>query len=69
MVNKDINYDYYSIIKGFQKNTGKKSGLLNTSFNLHGYPIVSSPIDALDVFDKSGLRYIAVNNYLIEKTG
>ena len=68
MVSKIVNPDYYSIINEFQKNTKKKSGVLNTSFNLHGYPIVSSPMDALEVFDKSGLKYVAINNYIISKS-
>lgn len=41
--------------------------VLNTSFNLHGYPIVHSPKDALEVLDKSGLKYLAIENYLIWK--
>ncbi len=41
--------------------------VLNTSFNLHGYPLVYSPLDALKVFDKSGLQNISIGNYLISK--
>ena len=41
--------------------------MLNTSFNLHGYPLVYSPDDALSVFDHSGLQYLTLGNYLVEK--
>jgi len=41
--------------------------LLNTSFNLHGYPVVCGPEEALWVFANSGLRYLALGNYLITK--
>lgn len=38
------NPDYYDIIKEFEKITGI-GGILNTSFNLHGKPVVCSPED------------------------
>src|SRR3989338_2211955 len=59
---------YYQIIEHFEQKSGKRGGVLNTSFNLHGYPIVSSPKDALEVFFKSGLQYLALGDYLISKT-
>ena len=67
VVKKEWNPSYYQIIELFEKKTGKHGGILNTSFNLHGYPIVSSPADALEVFEKSGLRYLAIGSYLISK--
>lgn len=59
---------YYKILTEFERITGKRGGVLNTSFNLHGYPIVSSPQDALDVFKRSGLRHLAIGRYLISKS-
>jgi len=59
---------YHEIIQEFEKKSGKRAGVLNTSFNLHGYPIVSSPQDAVDVFLKSGLRYLALGSYLLKKS-
>ena len=41
--------------------------LLNTSFNLHGYPIVQDYKDAIHVLLNSGLNYLVVDNYLISK--
>ena len=62
------NPSYHKILTKFQRITGKKGGILNTSFNLHGYPIVSAPGDAIDVFLESGLRYLAMGPYLLSKS-
>lgn len=67
VISENWNKSYYQILRGFQEKTGKKGGILNTSFNLHGYPIVSSPDDALDVFARSGLSHLAIGSYLISK--
>jgi carbamoyltransferase len=66
IVEKAQNVNYFKLISEFEKLTGI-GALLNTSFNLHGFPIVSSPEDALHVLDKSGLDYLAIGNYLIKK--
>ena len=65
-VNKNINFEYYELIKEFKKITGV-GVLLNTSFNLHGEPIVFQPKDAIKSFLKSGLNYLYMDNYLITK--
>lgn len=66
IIEEDWNPEYYKILKEFEKETD--SGvLLNTSFNLHGYPIVCGPEEALWVFENSGLEYLALGNYLIHK--
>lgn len=65
-VNKDYNSSYYKLIKEFEKLTGV-GAVLNTSFNLHGYPIVLGPKEALNAFENSGLKYLAINSYLITK--
>ena len=49
---------------------GEASGLpvlLNTSFNLRGEPIVSSPADALKTFRASGLDLLVLGNTLVRK--
>lgn len=60
------NPDYYSLLKQFEKLTGW-GAILNTSFNLHGYPIVCTPKDALQVFSDSGLRFLGIGNFLVKK--
>ncbi|MBI4184560.1 MAG: hypothetical protein HY521_11235, partial [Proteobacteria bacterium] len=44
-----------------------RGAILNTSFNLHGYPIVNSPDDALAVFLNSELDHLALNRFLLSK--
>ncbi len=41
--------------------------LLNTSFNLHGYPIVRTPDEALHVFRQSGLEYLQLGGFIARK--
>jgi carbamoyltransferase len=57
---------YHAVLREFERRTGT-GAVLNTSFNLHGHPIVSRPEDALDVFDRSGLTHLAIENWLVEK--
>ena len=65
-ISREDNNLYYDIIKAFGDNTGVY-GLLNTSFNLHGSPVVMSPEDALFVFENSGLDCLVLENFLILK--
>jgi carbamoyltransferase len=39
--------------------------VLNTSFNIHGEPLVCSPSDAVDVFLRSGADALAIGRYLV----
>jgi carbamoyltransferase len=66
VVNASWNPGYYSLLKEFEKLTGR-GAILNTSFNLHGHPIVCTPRDALQVFSDSGLRFMGIGNFLVEK--
>ena len=65
-VYKDWNPEYWKLLKYYESLTGEGI-ILNTSFNLHGFPIVSSAQQALDVFNHSGLKYLALGDYLIWK--
>ena len=66
VVTKEANPNYHSLISHFESITGR-GVILNTSFNLHGEPIVYSAKDAVRVFLKSGLNYLALDNYLLKK--
>ena len=66
LLEEKFNSSYYNLIRNFEKHTGIPA-LLNTSFNLHGYPIVCAPIDAITTLTKSGLKHLAIGNYLISK--
>jgi carbamoyltransferase len=67
VVTKEANPGYHDLISHFESITGR-GAILNTSFNLHGEPIVYSATDAVRVFLKSGLEYLALDNYLLKKT-
>jgi carbamoyltransferase len=60
------NPDYYRLIKCYEEITGEGI-ILNTSFNLHGFPVVYHPEDALEVLDQSGLRFLALGNWWVWK--
>ena len=61
------NPDYYRLLKEYEDRTGEGI-VLNTSFNLHGEPMVYRARDAVDVFLRSGLEYMALGNWWVEKT-
>jgi carbamoyltransferase len=60
------NPEYHAVIREFERRTGV-GAVLNTSFNLHGEPIVASAADAVDTFERSGLPHLAVGHWLISK--
>lgn len=66
IIEKEWNPEYYRILKEFEKTTGR-GVLLNTSFNLHGYPLVHGPHEAMWTFKNSELEYLALGNYLLHK--
>jgi len=68
ILEKGQNVDVEEILNEFEKLTGRAI-LLNTSFNLHGYPIVFSPKEALWTFKNSGLEHLVMGKYLIKKNG
>lgn len=66
IISESDNPKYYDLVKKFEKLTGI-GAVLNTSFNLHGEPIVLTPQDAIRTFLKSGLSYLAIEDLLITK--
>ena len=67
LAEKNSNKNYYQLIMEFYKKK-KIPALLNTSLNLHGYPIASTIKEVLQTFINSDLKYLYVNDqYLIEK--
>ncbi len=64
---EEHNPDYHRLLKEYESRTGEGI-LLNTSFNLHGEPIVYRARDAVDVFLRSGLRHMALGNWWVEKS-
>tara|TARA_Y100000996_G_C22557231_1_gene655946 strand:+ start:2864 stop:4651 length:1788 start_codon:yes stop_codon:yes gene_type:complete len=66
LLKKDENPILWDLIFKFNEKTGIPA-LLNTSFNLHGEPIVRTIQDALRVFEKSELEVLWLDNHIIEK--
>lgn len=64
ILKKKHNYRYYKLVEDFGKETGVYC-LLNTSLNLHGYPMVCSPEEAMFTLKNSQLDGLIVKNYLI----
>ena len=66
VLGRDANPRFYELVSAYGERTGNPA-LLNTSFNLHGEPIVGSAEDALSTLERSGLRHLALGPYLISK--
>ena len=58
--------DFHRLLEEYEARTGE-GAVLNTSFNLHGEPMVHSARDAVDVFLRSGLEHMALANWWVEK--
>jgi carbamoyltransferase len=65
-IKKEWNPRYYQIVQQFGEATGVPV-LLNTSFNLRGEPIVTSPANAFNTFSKSGIDILVLQNFMIRK--
>jgi carbamoyltransferase len=65
-VRAEHNADFHRLLEEYESITGE-AAVLNTSFNLHGEPIVYRARDAVDVFLRSGLEYMALANWWVEK--
>ncbi len=66
VVFREDNPSYYRLIKRFMDRTGV-GAVLNTSFNLHGYPIVYTPSQAIFTLQNSDLDALAIGDYMIRK--
>lgn len=66
LVTADLYPDLSQIIREVDEISGIPA-VLNTSFNLHGFPIVTSTWEAIDVFLKSELDLLFVDDFLFSK--
>jgi carbamoyltransferase len=66
IVSNSLNPSYHELICRFGELTNVYA-LLNTSLNHHGAPIVSTAADALDVFFKSDLDCLILDQVLVKK--
>src|SRR5690606_23236364 len=58
--------DFYDIIQKFKGITGIPC-VLNTSFNLHGSPIVENSTQAIEVLLKSAIDALVIDDVIIER--
>jgi carbamoyltransferase len=56
--------DFHAILSAYHRRAGIPS-LINTSFNMHGEPIVCTPEDALRSFDQGNLEHLAIGNWIV----
>lgn len=65
-VHREASPRYHRLIDTFGKATGVPV-ILNTSFNLKGEPIVNTPQEAFQTFNRSGMDVLVLGDYVIEK--
>ena len=65
-VHKTTNPRYHALLNEFDKRTGC-AVLINTSFNVRGEPIVSSPSDAYRCFMRTEMDYLVIENFILGK--
>jgi carbamoyltransferase len=64
-VERDVDPRYYRLIEEFGRQTGVPI-LLNTSFN-ENEPIVMTPAEALDTFQKTRMDTLVLGNYVLRR--
>ncbi len=65
-VTKKYNELFYNIINEFYKLSGIPV-VINTSFNVKGEPIVNTPSEAIDSFERMNLDYLSIGRCLVKK--
>ena len=66
-VHEETNPRYHELLTRFEAKTGCPV-LINTSFNVRGEPIVSTPEDAFRCFMGSDIEFLAVGNCILHKS-
>ena len=65
-VTEESHKEFYELLTEFGK-ISDTNVLLNTSFNIRGYPILSSIKDALYALNNTQMDYVVIDDYLFEK--
>lgn len=65
-VRREWNPRYYDLVDQFGQATGVPI-LMNTSFNLRGEPIVTTPAQALNTFGNSDIDTLVLENFIVRK--
>jgi carbamoyltransferase len=64
LIDPETTPDFHRILTEYHRLTGIPS-LINTSFNMHGEPIVCTPEDAIRSFQQGHIDYLAIGNFLV----
>lgn len=67
VLKKPANPGYWDVIDRFRSRTGVPV-VLNTSFNLSGQPIVRTPEQAIDTFQRSKIDFLQAGDYFVGPT-
>lgn len=65
-VRREVNPDYWELIKRFGDLTGEYL-VLNTSFNIKGEPIINKPSEAIRCLYDSGIDALVLGSFVLEK--
>lgn len=68
VVDAKLHSGFHRLIESFREETGV-GAVLNTSFNIHGDPMVCGPGDAVHTFLNSRLDALQMEDYYIERPG
>ena len=66
LVTKQLYPELHHILNGFFQKTGIPA-ILNTSFNLHGWPIVTGSLEAVEVFINSEIDVLVIDDWVVER--
>ena len=66
IVNENDAGDFAQLLREARQRWGA-GVVLNTSFNIHGEPLVCSPAEAVDVFVRSGADVLAIGPFLVSR--
>ena len=64
ILDKNNNSKYAKLLNEIKILTGK-GVILNTSFNIHGEPLVCSPKDAIKTFISTGIKYLIIGDFIV----
>jgi len=66
-VRRDLQPAYHRVLTELESHTGIPV-VLNTSFNIHGEPIVCTPRDALSVLVRRGVDVLVMEGFVVRRT-
>jgi carbamoyltransferase len=64
----NANGPFADLLREYRIRTGL-GVLLNTSFNIHGEPLVCTPEQAIDVYERTGADALAIGSLLVVRHG